>query len=76
MTEAAERYMGSSVPRKEDPALLTGRANWTDNIRLPGMFPLRVLPIRAREDHERGHLGRFESAGVVAAFTGEPFRKW
>jgi aerobic carbon-monoxide dehydrogenase large subunit len=38
MTETAERYVESSVPRKEDPALLRGRANWIDNIKLPGML--------------------------------------
>src|SRR5829696_1100405 len=30
MTEMARRYMGNSVPRKEDPTLLTGHSNFTD----------------------------------------------
>ena len=38
MTEAAQRYMGNSVPRKEAPAFITGNPNWTDNIKLPGML--------------------------------------
>src|SRR3712207_8139908 len=33
----------SGVPRKEDPALVTGRANWTDNIKLPGMLHATLL---------------------------------
>jgi hypothetical protein len=43
MTEAARRYMGNSVPRKEDPALLTGHTNFTDDIRLPGMLHMALL---------------------------------
>src|SRR3954469_2758818 len=73
MTEMAERYMGSSVPRKEDPALLTGRANWTDNIKLPGMLHMSVL--RSPYAHARitnvDVSGALEQPGVVAAFTGE-----
>ena len=31
MTEAPQKkYVGGGVPRKEDPALVTGRATWTD----------------------------------------------
>ena len=40
MTETARRYTGKSVPRKEDPALLTGRATFTDDIRLLDHWPL------------------------------------
>jgi carbon-monoxide dehydrogenase large subunit len=43
MTETARRYMGNSVPRKEDPEFLTGHANWTDNIKLPGMLHMALL---------------------------------
>ena len=43
MTETARRYMGNSVPRKEDPALLTGHTNFTDDIRLPGMLHMALL---------------------------------
>ena len=43
MTEAPEKFVGGGVPRKEDPALVTGRANWTDNIKLPGMLHATLL---------------------------------
>lgn len=73
MTETAERYMGSSVPRKEDAALLTGRANWTDNIKLPGMLHMSMF--RSPYAHAKiTHLDvskALEQPGVVAAFTGE-----
>ncbi len=73
MTEAPERYVGGGVPRKEDPALVTGRANWTDNIRLPGMLHFALL--RSPFAHAKiTHLdvsGALEQPGVVAAYTGE-----
>src|SRR5215210_7589852 len=68
-----ERYVGTSVRRKEDPALLTGRANWTDNIKLPGMLHMDVL----RSPHTHAKINELdvsralERPGVVAAFTGE-----
>jgi CO/xanthine dehydrogenase Mo-binding subunit len=49
MMETARRYIGNSVPRKEDAVLLAGRATFTDDIRLPGMLHLAVL----RSPHAR-----------------------
>lgn len=46
MTETARGYIGTSVPRREDAALLTGRGTWTDDIRLPGMLHFAVLRSR------------------------------
>ena len=73
MTEAPEKYVGGGVPRKEDPALVTGKANWTDNIKLPGMLHMAVL--RSPFAHARitnlDVSGALEQPGVVAAFTGE-----
>ncbi|MDQ4042908.1 MAG: xanthine dehydrogenase family protein molybdopterin-binding subunit, partial [Actinomycetota bacterium] len=73
MTQAPERYMGGGVPRKEDPNLVTGRANWTDNIKLPGMLHFALL--RSPFAHAKvTHLDvseALEQPGVVAAFTGE-----
>ena len=73
MSEAPERYVGGGVPRKEDPALVTGRANWTDNIKLPGMLHFALL--RSPFAHAKiAHLdvsGALEQPGVVAAYTGE-----
>ncbi len=73
MTEAPERYVGGGVPRKEDPALVTGEAKWTDNIKLPDM--VHVAFLRSPLAHARiTHLdvsAALEQPGVVAAFTGE-----
>ncbi|MBA3471980.1 MAG: molybdopterin-dependent oxidoreductase [Rubrobacter sp.] len=73
VTQAPERYVGGGVPRKEDPNLVTGRANWTDNIKLAGMLHFALL--RSPFAHAKvTHLdvsGALEQPGVVAAFTGE-----
>ena len=34
----AERYVGASVKRSEDPRILTGRGRYIDDVRLPGML--------------------------------------
>ena len=73
MTETARRYMGSSVLRKEDPALLTGQGNFTDDIHLPGMLHFALL----RSPHAHAKVlsidvsAARERPGVVAVFTGE-----
>ena len=73
MTEAPERYVGGGVPRKEDPALVTGRANWTDNIKLPGMLHMSVLrsPFAHAKITNLDVSAALEQPGVVAAYTGE-----
>jgi carbon-monoxide dehydrogenase large subunit len=66
-----ERYVGTSVRRKEDPALLTGRATWTDNIKLPGMVHMALL----RSPHAHARITNIdvsaakEQPGVVAVYT-------
>ena len=73
MTETARRYMGNSVLRKEDPPLLTGQANFTDDIRLPGMLHFALL----RSPHAHARIRSIDASaakerpGVVAVFTGE-----
>ena len=73
MTETARRYMGNSVPRKEDPTLLTGRSNFTEDIRLPGMLHMTFL--RSPYAHARissiDASAAREQPGVVAVFTSE-----
>jgi carbon-monoxide dehydrogenase large subunit len=73
VTEAPQKYVGNGVPRKEDPALVTGRANWTDNIKLPGM--LHVTLMRSPYAHAKiTNIDVSEAKnqpGVVAVFTGD-----
>ena len=73
MTEAPEKYVGGGVPRKEDPALVTGQANWTDNIKLPGMLHATLLrsPFAHAKITSIDASAAKEQPGVVAVFTGE-----
>jgi aerobic carbon-monoxide dehydrogenase large subunit len=72
VTQAPEKFVGGGVPRKEDPALVTGRANWTDNIKLPGM--LHAVFMRSPYAHAKitsvDVSAAKEQPGVVAVFSG------
>jgi len=69
----AEELLGSAIERREDPELLTGEAEFTDDIARPGMGHLAFL--RSRYGHARiGGIdtsGAEELDGVVAVHTGE-----
>ena len=44
ITEAPERaVLGQRLPRKEDPALLTGESEYTNDLLVPGALHLAVL---------------------------------
>jgi aerobic carbon-monoxide dehydrogenase large subunit len=76
MTQTAEpeakRFVGGGVPRKEDPALITGEAKFIDDITVPGMLWVGI--VRSPFAHARINsvdLARAkEMPGVVAAFSG------
>ncbi len=64
-------YVGSRVVRNEDARLLTGRALFVDDVRLPGMLHVAFL----RSDHAHGRLRSVDASaartrpGVVAVYT-------
>jgi len=68
----ASRYVGVSVRRFEDAALLRGEARYLDDLRLPGT--LAVAFLRSPHAHARiqaiGVERALEAPGVVAALTG------
>jgi carbon-monoxide dehydrogenase large subunit len=72
VAEKTETFVGSSVKRKEDLALLTGRATWVDNMAPPGTVYMAV--VRSPYPHARIKSVSLDAArkaeGVVAAFTG------
>ena len=72
MTQAPERYMGGGIPRKEDPNLLVGKANWTDNIKMPGMLHAAMLrsPIAHGKVSNIDVSAALEQPGVAAVYTG------
>jgi carbon-monoxide dehydrogenase large subunit len=71
MAMTAQRYMGSGVLRKEDPALLTGQASFVDDMTLPGMVWMAV--VRSPFAHARINSVDVSAAlsipGVVAVFS-------
>src|SRR5581483_7380204 len=66
------------VPRVEDPLLLTGRAEYGDNVRLPGMLHAAIL----RSPHAHARIVRIDASraaalpGVAAILTGEEVKAW
>ena len=69
---AAERYTGASVRRSEDPRILTGKGQYIDDLKLPGM--LYAAFVRSPLAHARVLSVDVEAAralpGVVAVLTG------
>ncbi|MEW6046169.1 MAG: molybdopterin cofactor-binding domain-containing protein, partial [Bacillota bacterium] len=64
---------GTAIRRREDPRLITGRATYTDDIRLPGMAFAAFL----RSPHAHARIKRIDTArarelpGVLAVFTAQ-----
>ena len=70
---ATARLMGASIKRREDPRFITGRGNYTDDLKLPGMTYAAFV----RSPHANARIGKIDTAkakahpGVVAIFTGK-----
>jgi len=66
------RIFGSGIKRREDPRLITGAAQYTDDMTLPGMLHAVML----RSPHAHARIARVEvsraraASGVVAVYTG------
>ena len=73
MATTPRTWIGKDVQRLEDPRLLTGRANYSDDVRLPGMAHAAVL--RSPQAHAR--IVRIDTSraralpGVFAVITGD-----
>jgi CO/xanthine dehydrogenase Mo-binding subunit len=72
------RYLGKDTARIEDAALLTGRAEFGDNLAFPGMLFAAIL----RSPHAHARIKRIDTSkaqklqGVVAVVTGEDAKAW
>src|SRR4030095_6171534 len=72
-TVAPDRLFGKSIKRREDPRFITGRGNYVDDVRLPGMTYAAFVP----SPHAHARIRRIDTAaaakhpGVVAVFTGK-----
>ncbi len=70
--EKAARVIGTPMLRREDPALLTGEAKYTNDLSIPGALHLALL----RSPHAHARItsvdvsGALDQPGVVAAYTG------
>src|SRR6266850_8599036 len=70
---ATARLLGASVKRREDPRFLTGKGNYTDDLKLPGMTYAAFV----RSPHAHAKIGKIDAAkavaypGVVAVYTGK-----
>jgi aerobic carbon-monoxide dehydrogenase large subunit len=71
-TIPAQRYVGSSVLRSEDPRILTGHGHYIDDVQLPGM--LHAAFARSTMAHANIKSVQVDEArklpGVVAVYTG------
>jgi CO/xanthine dehydrogenase Mo-binding subunit len=75
---SAPRFVGRSVPRVEDPLLLTGRAEFIDNVTLPRMLHCAIL----RSPYPHARIKGIDTskavalASVVSVVTGEDAQRW
>src|SRR3989449_4587478 len=69
----AERLFGKSIKRREDPRFITGRGQYVDDVKLPGMTYAAFV----RSQHAHAKIRRIDASaalkhpGVVAVFTGK-----
>jgi 2-furoyl-CoA dehydrogenase large subunit len=73
MAEGKQKWVGAPVPRKEDAALLTGRARFIDDLEpVPGLAHVAML----RSPHPHARIARVDASaacalsGVVGVVTG------
>ncbi|MEE8544972.1 MAG: xanthine dehydrogenase family protein molybdopterin-binding subunit [Alphaproteobacteria bacterium] len=63
MAESPQRWIGARLPRKEDPALLTGGARFIDDLEpLPGLWQVAIL----RSPHAHARIRRIDASGALA----------
>jgi carbon-monoxide dehydrogenase large subunit len=70
---ATAKLMGASIKRREDPRFITGKGNYTDDLKLPGMTYAAFV----RSPHAHAGIRKIDTSkaakypGVVAVFTGK-----
>jgi carbon-monoxide dehydrogenase large subunit len=69
---AVSRLFGARIKRRDDPQLITGKATFTDDVKLPGLVYAAV----ARSPHAHARITKIDAGrarrypGVLAVFTG------
>src|ERR671934_1148402 len=73
MATTTERLFGKAIKRREDPRFITGRGQYVDDVKLPGMTYAAF--VRSPHAHARIRAIDISQAkahpGVVAVFTGK-----
>ncbi len=75
--EASKRWVGQSVPRHEDPRLLTGRGTFLDDVKIANVHHAAIL----RSPHAHARIKRIDLRralaldGVVAGLTGQEVKE-
>src|SRR5215468_5160916 len=70
---ATARLLGASIKRREDPRFITGKGNYTDDLKLAGM----THAVFVRSPHANARIRNIDTgkasklSGVVAIFTGK-----
>src|SRR5262252_6572052 len=70
---ATAKLLGASIKRREDPRFITGKGNYTDDLKLPGMTYAAFV----RSPHAHAKITSIDTSkaksapGVVAVFTGK-----
>ena len=70
---ASPRLLGASIKRREDPRFITGKGNYTDDLKLAGM----THAVFVRSPHANAKIRKIDIAaaskapGVVKIFTGK-----
>ncbi|HEX6288481.1 MAG TPA: xanthine dehydrogenase family protein molybdopterin-binding subunit [Herpetosiphonaceae bacterium] len=76
-TDAPAKMFGQALKRREDPRLITGKGNYVDDIKLPGLLHAAIL--RAPYAHANINSINADAAralpGVVAVITGDEIAK-
>ena len=75
---SSPKYIGKTIDRVEDPALLTGQTEFIDNLTFSGMLHCAIL----RSPHAHAKILSINTdaaealAGVAAVVTGEDAKRW
>src|SRR3989442_375997 len=64
-TVAGERLFGKAIKRREDPRFITGRGQYVDDVKLPGMTYAAFV----RSQHAHAKIRRIDAAFKGAAVT-------
>src|SRR3970282_40189 len=73
MAVTEERLFGKAIKRREDPRFITGRGQYVDDVKLPGMTYAAFV----RSPHAHARIKKVDAAaarkvaGVLAVYAGE-----